>query len=140
MRTTWHQHQGVRGRHASYLKYEALAASCSSSMSSNIGCSGPSCCSDGNSSSQQQPAANSQQPQPPAEDHVIQYELVLRPDQAYIVQDFSPDVKEFPPWPASWFCLPRHDQAAVQFVQDLAQELRSGRSLLIYDRQGILTQ
>ena len=72
--------------------------------------------------------------------HVIQYELVLRPDQAYIVQDFSPDVQEFPPWPASCFSLPRHDQAAAQFVQDLAQVLRSGRSLLVYDRQGILTQ
>ena len=72
--------------------------------------------------------------------HVIQYELVSRPDQAYIVQDFSPDVQELQPWPASWLSLPRQDQAAVQFVQDLAQVLRSGRSLLVYDRQGILTQ
>ena len=72
--------------------------------------------------------------------HVIQHEFLLRRDQAYIVQDFSPDVQELPPWHASWLSLPRQDQAAVQFVQDLAQVLRSGRSLLVYDQQGILTQ
>ena len=90
-------------------------------------------------SSSQQQTANSHNHQPRII-HVIQYELVLRHDQAYIVQDFSPDVQELQPWPASWLSLPRQDQAAVQFVQDLAQVLRSGRSLLVYDWQGILTQ
>ena len=99
--------------------------------------------------SQQQPTATATSPVVPGpvfeavffcQRHVIQYELVLRPDQAYIVQDFSPDVQELQPWPASWLSLPRQDQAAVQFVQDLAQVLRSGRSLLVYDWQGILTQ